>query len=789
MTVLATRPARLPRMAGFPPPVTFGPVIAWGRHTEGQLNVPAAAQSGVVQVAAGGTHSVALLSDGRVVAWGDNASGQATVPPAAQSGVVQVAAGGHHSVALLSDGRVIAWGNNSSGQAAVPSAAQSGVVQVAVGHGHSLALLSDGRVIAWGNNSSGQATVPPAAQSGVVQVAAGYMHSLALLSDGRVIAWGNNSSGQATVPPAAQSGVVQVAGGAWHSVALLSDGRVIAWGNNSSGQATVPPAAQSGVVQVAGGVSHSLALLSDGRVIAWGNNSSGQANMPAGLRAAYVGLGPGSDHCLVVGGVPGGVESVVTVSGSGQETEPGTVFPEPLAVRVTGPAGVPVGGAEVSFTVRDAHDTGTGFPTGSPDTVTTGSDGTATTAVPLIAGPRTGPVEVVATAGFAEAVFVLDVALTTADQFVTVSGNNQQARPGTAFQPMTVRALRAGAPLAGLPVRFALSDTDSTGSTLPGRDMMHDTVTDGDGLASATCTAGAGEGDFLVIATGGGQSATLHATVGDPVAAHIVPLRGDGQSAVAASVFGAQLTAQVTTAGGTPVGGVVVEFTIESNPTGSFFLTPALASTVPALAPYQLADGSIDHLRPSAEILQAAGDRGNLAAVLQDLDTTGATSERVTTLDSNPADPAYGTATTHALMAGLTPGVFRVRATAPEYPDIPAAYYQLTVTAAGGIRLVIDSGNNQQEKTDRRFPKPCVVRVTNSVGQGLEDVTVTFRLTGTTGAVFPNGSASFTTATDPDGYAGSRAITADFPGRVYVNATCPGTTPAPAPIRFTLQAH
>ncbi|MEW2434336.1 hypothetical protein AB0952_09145 [Streptomyces caniferus] len=789
MTMLATRPAHLPLPAGFPPPVTPGSVIAWGRNNNGQATVPANAQSGVVQVAAGNLHSLALRSDGRIIAWGDNTYGQVSMPVAAQSGVVQVAAGYGHCLALRSDRRVIAWGSNENGQANVPAEAQSGVVQVAAGQAHCLALRLDGRVIAWGYNYHGQRNVPADAQSGIMQVAAGGYHNVALRSDGRVIAWGHNSDGQVTVPAEAQSGIVQVAAGAYHSLALRSDGRVIAWGHNGDGQVTVPAEAQSGIVQVAAGNAHCVAVRLDGRVIAWGSDEHGQTTVPASLRAAHVGLSSVSDHCLVVGGVPGGVESVRVMSGNGQEAEPGTFFPEPLSVRVTGPAGAPVEGVEVSFTVRDTDGTGTHFATGSPVTVTTGSDGIATATVALVAGPRTGRVEVTTTAGFTEAVFALDVALRTADQLVTVSGDNQHTQPGTAFQPMTVRALRAGAPLAGLPVRFALSDTDSTGSTLPGRDMMHDTVTDADGLAHVTCTAGAGEGDFLVIATGGGRSATLHATVGDPVATRIVALRGDGQSAVAASAFAAQLTAQVTTAGGTPVGGVVVEFTIEDDPTGSFFLIPALTSAVPALAPYQLPDGNTDPLDLSVHAPEPDGERQNFAAVLQDVDTTGATSERVTTLDINPADPHYGTATTRTLMGGLTPGVFRVRATAPDHPDIPAAYYQLTVTPAGGIRLVIESGNNQQEKAGRRFPQPCVVRVTNSVGQGLEGITVTFQLTGATGAVFPNGSTSFTVATDSEGYAGSRAITADFLGRVYVNASCPGTTPAPTPIRFVLQAH
>ena len=75
-----------------------GTVVAWGRNSEGQTTVPAGL-SGVVAIAAGGYHTVALKQDGTVVAWGGNGSGQTTVP-AGLSGVVAIAAGEYHTVAL-----------------------------------------------------------------------------------------------------------------------------------------------------------------------------------------------------------------------------------------------------------------------------------------------------------------------------------------------------------------------------------------------------------------------------------------------------------------------------------------------------------------------------------------------------------------------------------------------------------------------------------------------------------------------------------------------------------------
>jgi alpha-tubulin suppressor-like RCC1 family protein len=89
--------------------------------------VPVQQLSGVTAIAAGANHALALLGDGEVSAWGANGAGQlgngieggtsnlpAVVP--GLSGVTAIAAGGHHSLALLSGGSVLAWGYNPDGQ-------------------------------------------------------------------------------------------------------------------------------------------------------------------------------------------------------------------------------------------------------------------------------------------------------------------------------------------------------------------------------------------------------------------------------------------------------------------------------------------------------------------------------------------------------------------------------------------------------------------------------------------------------------------------------------------------
>ena len=78
-----------------------GTVVAWGRKTFDATTVPAGL-SGVVAIAAGHSHTVALKQDGTVVAWGWNRDGQTKVP-AGLSGVVAIAAGRYHTVALKLD--------------------------------------------------------------------------------------------------------------------------------------------------------------------------------------------------------------------------------------------------------------------------------------------------------------------------------------------------------------------------------------------------------------------------------------------------------------------------------------------------------------------------------------------------------------------------------------------------------------------------------------------------------------------------------------------------------------
>jgi alpha-tubulin suppressor-like RCC1 family protein len=111
--------------------------------------------SDVVQISYGGNkpfngHAMALLSDGRVMTWGNNGKGQLgdgttrnSSVPVLVSGlsdgttrdVTAIAAGGMHSMALLSDGNVMTWGGNAKGQLGDGTTTDSSVPVLVTGLG------------------------------------------------------------------------------------------------------------------------------------------------------------------------------------------------------------------------------------------------------------------------------------------------------------------------------------------------------------------------------------------------------------------------------------------------------------------------------------------------------------------------------------------------------------------------------------------------------------------------------------------------------------------------------
>ena len=193
-----------------------GTVAAWGANDYGQTNLPSGL-SGVLAVAGGTWHSLALRRDGSVVAWGDNTRGQTNVPTGLSSMRLPLPQEGTIVWRLRPTGPWLRGGENEgadatyAGQSVVPDGL-NGVKGIAAGDYHSLAFKSDGSVVAWGDNARGQCSVP-AGLSNVVALAAGAAHTLCLISNGAVVAWGDDSTGQCDLG-AGLSGVVGLGAGA-----------------------------------------------------------------------------------------------------------------------------------------------------------------------------------------------------------------------------------------------------------------------------------------------------------------------------------------------------------------------------------------------------------------------------------------------------------------------------------------------------------------------------------------------------------------------------------------------
>jgi alpha-tubulin suppressor-like RCC1 family protein len=219
-----------------------GTLVAFGADNRGQLGDgeagadrsapgPVVDLTDVVKVVGGAQHSVALRADGTVWAWGRNGFGALGLgaiddephprpaPVPGLAGVVDVATGRDHVLALRADGTVWAWGLNENGQVgdgtsggpdrASPAAVAglADAVAVYANGSTSFALKADGTLWGWGQNFNGQLGIgedkndkpapsaPVVGLADVVGVGPGPTHVVAERGDGSLFVWGWSARG------------------------------------------------------------------------------------------------------------------------------------------------------------------------------------------------------------------------------------------------------------------------------------------------------------------------------------------------------------------------------------------------------------------------------------------------------------------------------------------------------------------------------------------------------------------------------------------------------------------
>jgi alpha-tubulin suppressor-like RCC1 family protein len=276
-----------------------GGVKCWGRNNFGQLGNDTRDDSsapvdvvglsgGVAAIAVGGTHACALTTGGGVKCWGSNNFGElgdgtfniSRTPVDAlglTSGVVAIAAGGSHTCAVLAGGGVKCWGYNGNGQL-----------------GNQNTVEQDGRYHPWPTEVAGL-TEP------VVEIAAGLAVTCVRTVSGAVKCFGQRGNGQlgdGVVPEGQKElsgipvdviglpeGAAAIAVGGT-SCALTVSGAVYCWGPEPGAE---DPAVQNmsftpvpvsgitgGALAVSAGDMHVCVLTGGGAVKCWGNDLFGQ---------------------------------------------------------------------------------------------------------------------------------------------------------------------------------------------------------------------------------------------------------------------------------------------------------------------------------------------------------------------------------------------------------------------------------------------------------------------------------------------------------------------------------
>jgi alpha-tubulin suppressor-like RCC1 family protein len=308
--------------------------------TTGSISTPVTTSAGETnwkQVSGGDFHTAAIKTDGTLWTWGLGTNGRLgngattgniSTPVTTFAGgtnwkQVSTGAGGSHTLAIKTDGTLWSWGLGTygrlgnavtTGNISTPVTTFAGGTnwkQVSTSFTHAAAIKTDGTLWIWGSGGNGRlgnatlnSTSTPvttfAGGTNWKQVSAAQAHTVAIKTDGTLWIWGSGTNGKlgnGVTTGSISTPVTTFAGGTnWkqvsnandHTAAIKTDGTLWIWGDNSSGRLgngvtsftniSTPITTFAGGTnwkQVSGGTAHTAAIKTDGTLWIWGSGSSG----------------------------------------------------------------------------------------------------------------------------------------------------------------------------------------------------------------------------------------------------------------------------------------------------------------------------------------------------------------------------------------------------------------------------------------------------------------------------------------------------------------------------------
>jgi hypothetical protein len=538
----------------------------------------------------------------------------------------------------------------------------------------------------------------------------------------------------------------------------------------------------------------------------------------------------GSPVTFTATAIPGSAARLVAVSGDNQTAPASTVLSRPYVVQVTDNQQNPIGGVMVNFAIGSTPSSATGQLL-DVSSRTTDSQGLAS--VTLTLGDKAGDYRVDATSaliagGVASFTSTATPAANLARTLVPASGQDQRGLVSSVLpQPLVVRTVDVNNnPVSGVNVQFAIdaSPAGASGQSLSQMSVTTDVL----GFGSTLLTLGNVTGTYAVRATSAGLTGsplTLQAVATLASGAFIMIYgSGDGQSAAVLSPLANSLVATVLDAGGNPVSGQAVTFTVDSLPSGATgqTLSPGSATTdAQGRATASLTLGSkIGAYRVTASVAGLSGSpvtfrlssTVGLPRTLTMVQGSGQTKSIGSTLDnayvvrildaaSNPVPgvnvafaidsiPAGATgqslrvlnAVTDAqgesqavLTLGSKVGAYVVSASSAGLSGSPARFSARATAGAAAI-VALTFGDGQTSMVSSELLLPFVVTVTDIGGNPFAGASVQFAI-----ETAPTGSQGQTLrvmngVTDVSGQASAYLTLGDRDGRYTVTASVSGLT-------------